>query len=151
MNLQPTSSESSKQGLITILYQNNDSKIWKFHVFLTNSFLISMQRWWLKRIFTSKVAVVWSELSLGNRYTRHNANNIRYFNCLQFWKQILAFEKQNYRKIIAYPSKEFCIPNKLNKTAKFNEKRCEAKHWNRRYSLHRLKPTFRRTASECQM
>ena len=31
------------------------------------------------RTFTSKVAVVWSRLSLGNRYTRHNANNIRYF------------------------------------------------------------------------
>ena len=69
------------------------------------------------------------------------------FNTCNFENKYLLLKS----KIIAYPSKNFCFPNKLNKTAKFNGKRCEAKHRNRRYSLHRLKPTFPRTASEWQM
>ena len=125
VHLRPTSSESSKQGLITILYQNNDFKIWKNHVFLTNSFIKFSRRWLLKRIFTSKVAVVWSGLTLGNRYTRHNANNIRYFvpiECLQFWKQILAFEKQNYRvsfkRIFAFQINWTRLQNLMKKDVK---------------------------------
>ena len=73
------------------------------------------------------------------------------FNACNFENKYLLLKSQTIAKLSRILQKNFCIPNKLNKTAKFNEKRCEAKHRNRRYSLHRLKPTFKRTASEWQM
>ena len=75
------------------------------------------------------------------------------FNACNFESKYLLLKSKIIAKLSRILQKNFCIPNKLKKTAKFNEKRCEhtkAKHKNRRYILHKLKPTFRRTASECQ-
>ena len=48
------------------------------------------------------------------------------FNACNFENKYLLLKSKIIAKLSRILQKNFCIPNKLNKTAKFNEKRCEA-------------------------